>query len=611
MDFVISSQRILTADIEKCYEFCSDANITQHSLNLCENYSFLGFSNTVFNAQGKYSAFWDGQYSWKGEYRHPMLTDSYPLLSEIEMLAGQHKVPNGIFCAVYADLKSGTFKISRDNLSQYPLYYVEKNGGYYISNNSRMLAIVSGCEDRTGMGSIENCIYGGVYDSTHYKDIKLLEFNRRFEGGKKLIFKSQENEYFEGLSYLEVIKKAYESISEHIAAVSKIKDVKYLTSDLTGGTDSRVLLALLLGSYDKKSIGYRCMGQYPNADANVAAYLIEKLGLSRALYPDVNVPLEQKIRNSAALGGGTIQADVAYRSNKIDKSIHFQGTYGELSGSFGFDPYKYYINKGEKYTFLKHAKLISDRRYNAKIIDIVSMDAKKSAEKSYTEHLEDMSEEGIDLRDLSMELKLRDRSRSHFGMQSFIGNRSKVLPSPFANRWFLAARYLLDNESLSIKKALYDLASLSENRDVLWNPMAGRKWDERLIDSKDLDKYNDIEIITRDSKNLSGTSGSLFEMLNIKSASYRPLVKLRGVTEVKGSIHNSKLKTYLSMASLFLNEYGSQHDIWNYWDRSKVFKVVNRESIEFRTDGLDIEVLGLFVSSSTWLVGLDKWQSIS
>ena len=449
-----------------------------------------------------------------------------------------------------------------------------------------------------------------MYNATHFNDVKFLGFNFRLEGGASLEFKKQENNFFEVHSYDEVMAKAYSSISEHISAVSKIKGIEYLTSDLTGGTDSRILLSFLLEKFDHERVGYRCMGQYPNPDANVAAYIIEQLGLTKATYPNVNVSLEQKIRNSAALAGGTIQADVSYSPVSIPNSIHFQGTYGELSGSFGFDPYRYYKTKKEQYSFEKHAALISSRRYEAGIINIITEGARDSAGDSYASHLNSMHEGGVKIENLSMELKLRVRSRSHFGMQSFVGNKTKILPSPFANRWLLAARYLLDNDALTKKKALYDLGSLSSRRDVLWYPMAGRKWDKSLIAQPDLDNYNNIDIILRDSKNLTQNEGALFNMKNIKSSEYRSIVNSKAVSEVKGSLHNAKLKTYLSMTELFLQEYDSTHELWQYWERNKLLSIIKKDAKEFRPDGLDIEVLGLFLSSATWFVGLDKWQGI-
>lgn len=610
MDFLISSENILTSDIEKCYEFRTDSRVKQHQKYTCENFDLLVFSNASVNVLDNKASFWDGQYSIKGEYRHPTLLDSYPDIEEVEYLSGPHELANGIFCAVFADLERACFSVSRDNLSQYPLYYVEKLGQYYISNNSRMLSLISGCEARNAMGGVESCIYGGVYNATHFNDVKFLDFNLRLEGGASLVFKKQENDFFEGHSYDEVMAKAYSSISDHISAVSKIKGVEYLTSDLTGGTDSRILLAFLLENFERDRVGYRCMGRYPNPDVNVAAYLIEELGLTKATYPNVNVSLEQKIRNSAALAGGTIQADVSYSPKTIPNSIHFQGTYGELSGSFGFDPYRYYESKGESYSFENHAKLISNRRYNAGIIDIITDDARRSAESSYALHLNSMNSSGVKSENLSMELKLRVRSRSHFGMQSFVGNKTKILPSPFANRWLLAARYLLDNDALSKKKALYDLGSLSSKRDVLWYPMAGRKWDKSLIAPSDINTYNNIDVILRDTKNLTKNEGALFSMKSIKSDKYRSIVDSRAVSDVKGSLHNAKLKTYLSMTELFLKEYDSTHELWQYWERNKLLSIIKKDAKGFRPDGLDIEVLGLFISSATWLVGLDKWQGI-
>lgn len=608
MDFLISSRELSATIIEECRCYRSDDDVTRLEVTKSESFSVYTFSNTAVHNEREV-IYWDGQFSKNARYRHSLFPESYPDSSEVKEIVKFNNIANGIFCAFYVDVASNRFQLTRDNLSQYPIYYVKDGIDYYVSNNARMLDALKLGWGRNVLGSIENCIYGGVFENTHINKVQLLEYGKSLTGGDELYVLEEKSSNFYASNYTEAISNAYADISLHIKSVRDFYGTNEIICDLTGGTDSRVLLMLILDSYNKEDVSFRCMGKYPNPDANVAAYIMDKYSLKKSKFLNSNVSIEEKVRNSSAISGGTIQSDVAFGGTKFNDLIHYHGAFGEVGGYESFNPYSFLSAQNKSYTYRKHAEIISDRRYRAGITDIVSKSAAKYCEHRFASYLEKLADSGVEDEALSMETYLRVRTKSHFGYQSYISNKTKVMPSIFANRWLLEARNFLDLKVASKKKVLFDLACLTNGDNYLWEPMAGKKWNEIIIPDSFQKNFEGIKVVTGQSSNLSGFTGSLFEMVNVdKKRPYCRLPEYNIEVKQNSSIHSGKLSTYINMAQLFLTEYEASHDIWRYWDKLTIEKRVRDSDSSFRDDGLDIEVLGLFLSSACWFTGLDQWR---
>ena len=171
---------------------------------------------------------------------------------------------------------------------------------------------------------------------------------------------------------------------------------------------------------------------------------------------------------------------------------------------------------------------------------------------------------------------------------------------------------MLGLEYATKKKVLFDLGYLSSQRDFYWEPMAGKRWERRIIPDNLIEKYESIRVVTKDSSNLSQYSKDLFKLINIsKVKPYWRLPVYNLKQHMNSSIHANKISTYSNMASLFLSEFDRTSELWRYWDRDSIEKKVFDTDYSFRSDGLDIEVMGLFLASACWFTGLDQWRGVT
>ena len=610
MDFLISSEGCNIAQAEKCWSYRTDRRIKGYELVKTDSFDVLVVGETVENNANDLT-YWDGQYSISGNYRHPSIRGNYPDVSEVKGLSKDVDIPNGVFCALYVDKNLAEFYLSIDSLSQYPIFIAEINDGYAVSNNAYMLDVYLGGRKRLADAAIENCIYGGSFQSSHLESVSRLAFGMKLVGGNKLRVKPVKN-HFESNSYEEAITKAHQSIRSHIESVCKATKGLNIVSDLTGGGDSRLILSFLLNILSPVEFSIRCMSTFPNPDANVAGLLVEKFGLQTANFPIIGTPLEKTLRASASIAGGALQADVAISSVDLPGLVHFQGTFGGISGSPGFNAYDALGGFSGGYSFTKHAELIASRRYQSGITSLINKSIFEEMTPRFSNYLEEVHNSGVLVEQLTAENYLRNRCRTHFGLQSFIRNRSRILPSPLANMWLVSARKHLSDQFISKNKVIYDLMEINGIESLTFAPMAGKKWSNSIVSKKYQSLLDTVDPVNFNSPNLSSITGTLYKTVSIGlKESYRRISDVSTDAKVGHLLHSSKISVYKGMCSLFINEFSKEHVLWDYWDRNNVQASIGKPLSDFRKDGLDIEVMGLFIVSAIWLTGLEMNEQIS
>ncbi len=607
MDFLITNKKINIVNSEKCFKYRSDRRVKDYVKIVTNNYQSLFFGNTFSKYDKDQAAFWDGQFSIDRVFYHPSLKNEVPINLIKKLAAGNH-IANGVFCAVELNLKHESFKLSIDSLSQYPIYIFQNNSEYIVSNNSKMVAILADGLEKSALASIENCVYGGVYSSSHYDQIFKLKFGQSIIANNKLKIIELGNN-FDTANIDDAINNAHHSISNHMNAVLDTTSNMNIISDITGGIDTRLILSYLLRGGNNSSITGRCMGEYPSPDANVAGSIMEKFNIHPANFPILNSRLEETLRASAGLAGGSIQADVAMESVAIKNFVHFSGDFGGIAGLTGFNAYDFLSSQG-MYSFNNHANILAERRKKAGIIGLVKDDALDVVKASYSKFLQNLHSKGIKSEDLTQEAYLQIRSSNHFGMQSFVRNRTKILPSPLANRWLVSCRRLMDRKSTYNRTLFFNLIERN-NRELLWMPLANKKWSKDISCNYDKNYFENMDIIDINSSNLSGYKRSLFEKVVVPDKRYyREISKKVATNSVKSQIHTAKLSVYQGLCKLFLSEFSINHNMWEFWNRKMVEEYSKREISDFRADGLDIEVMGLFITSAIWLTDLEIWRGI-
>ena len=309
------------------------------------------------NARERFYLF-DGQFSTDTSYFHPLLSrmaDGLPKRIDdlIERNSGVETVNAGVFTAGRID-RNG-LRLVTDSLGQYPIYYFQSGERYLISNVMRYLTMAMKVAGYDATPSLLPCLEslvfgGGLGDATQIREIRRLPHGHDIRANPGLQFYSTAATEYPS-SYEALIDGTHGALTHHLAAVAGATGPEsHIVADITGGSDSRLVLSLMLASPMRDEFGGRCNSRYPDPDANVAGALLAKYGLRTAEMPfivdsDPNLwpqsLAQHGIDCSAAFAGGTRVATNQLWKVALPNLFHFDGAFGEIAGASsglrGFD----------------------------------------------------------------------------------------------------------------------------------------------------------------------------------------------------------------------------------------------------------------------------------
>ena len=232
---------------------------------------------------------------------HGYLLDEEPLHKMTAMR------PDQCYYGVYSHGKitNSDCWFATDELGLSPLYYSQENDILFISNNPHLIAIY---KHKLGIKlSVDPTLaiwqtIGITNESDHtgYKNIyRLLPWRYIFlDWNNQIIFPSKKR-IDSSISYEELLQKSIIEMKRGIkTVVSQYADLK---AQLTGGFDSRLVLAFILDSNFQDRFTFLTGGYPENPDCMVATMLAERYGLNHICKPreistNTNIQLDSFVR---------------------------------------------------------------------------------------------------------------------------------------------------------------------------------------------------------------------------------------------------------------------------------------------------------------------------
>lgn len=192
----------------------------------------------------------------------------------------------GSFCQIRSERSS--LYVERDAYGMYPIWSLAQDGLRIVSNNVHLIAAVSqrilGSSLKKNADHLANIlgVGHGLFGSSLYENVELLDVGFRI----KLSPKSLEKERIfspppPDKPYSALIRHAVAEISENIRAIAASPHTQKIC-ELTGGLDSRLMLAAILGNQLRDVFGYYTSGKL-TPDGQVASHLRRRYGLQRVL----------------------------------------------------------------------------------------------------------------------------------------------------------------------------------------------------------------------------------------------------------------------------------------------------------------------------------------
>jgi len=308
--------------------------------------------------------------------------------------------------------------------------------------------------------------------------------------------------------------------------------------DLTGGADTRTVLAILLTSGSSERIRARNIMDYPHPDANVAGLLCDRYGLlpARSFVSARRGPvsgafeaaaIEAFLHGGMRDGAGTINSALF-----LGDYVHFTGCFGGgLGGKTGRPP----LSSAD---IDKRVEETISRRRRIGQFDFVSdagVDLVRASMRSFYEHLTDV---GVPPEHMEAESYLAGRCRSHFGLLSLFANKRRVTPDILCNRLIVDARRALAPTMYHANKVIFDLLLTSNSPDLVFAPMAEHKWDATIVPASYLRDLEEMRIITRSSAPLCAVSSLRLREVSTLPAAFRSSLVLESLDS---SVHTASI----------------------------------------------------------------------
>lgn len=258
----------------------------------------------------------------------------------------------GVFSLV--SVEDHSVRVVCDPLSLYPIWYWKSEGLFICSNNTHLIGAllaelgISVEKDPTFF-AWELAFGNNATNSTGYRGINWVPFGHYIEfihsdassqvTMRQLKWIADDSLYRSDLTYSQLIDHTSEEIAENVAVLTD-GDFATRVCDLSGGLDTRLLLAAVLNLNRSGKYYFSTWGNEAAADGNVAAALREQYDLRRGIYafrpPLPSVPFSTRLRSMLFRTYGCFSQlagnDLGRRSNR--DLLHFNGGCGETFRSF-------------------------------------------------------------------------------------------------------------------------------------------------------------------------------------------------------------------------------------------------------------------------------------
>lgn len=193
--------------------------------------------------------------------------------------------------------EDGSIHAFNDQLGNYPLFYLDNGDFSGLTNNLLLLESYLACVfdyalPRHSEHLVNEILFTAPMNVASFQGTFFVPFDQEISIDPKGVIKISErrgSDYFfnSELSKQDLLELSVSDIRENVQAIAESKYAIKI-ADVTGGMDSRMVLAAILGSGYKDYFFFNTNGSYPNPDANVSNYLIDKYGLKKARIKNVS-----------------------------------------------------------------------------------------------------------------------------------------------------------------------------------------------------------------------------------------------------------------------------------------------------------------------------------
>lgn len=567
-----------------------------------------------------------GHVAIANDFVHDLLEpDDATVRRVVESLLAGNEPDGGLYAAARLE-PPGKGVLRIDPLGQYPVYYFRRGRDFIVSNNPHFVdatARASGLHlTRSLVPVIDSMAFGGPFlGATHIDDVRWLlpgEWLRFDEHGLEVLEDVEAPVRADDTEVAELTDQLVSSLRSHVEALASACPNAVAVTDLTGGADSRAVMAVVTATEAFPDLTARCFTRYPNPDANVAGLLMERRGLDPAPYPFADRGGEVRgqirvIESSAYWHGGARDAvgEIPFTMRDL---VHFSGYFGGVGGAIpGFD-YMAVPDRRGKGPFNGPIDAHFQRIENGSAGSLLTRETLASLRDRMRTELSLLAERGFDRPSMRAEIYLRSRCKAHFGFRSAHLNAAWIRPDILASPALAKLRRAMAPELSMANKVILDVL-LATGPDLAMAPMANSKWNERVVPPELRDLWRSMEVVTSKTPCLSANDGKLWRSMRVPAAKERPAAQLseraRAAVVPKRDRFGEAPTVVGNQAVLeaILEAAGPRHSVWDHFDRNSIIRCVRADPGEI-DDAIYIVAMGRAAAGMVWALGKESTEQV-
>lgn len=420
----------------------------------------------------------------------------------------------GVFCLVSASREDGavrTIDIATDPLGMYPVYLHRGAGGsFVVSNDAHLVAAVLRANGVTPRRTLLPCLFGLAFNGPTgepflYEEVAVLPSGHRLsvrDGGLAQDGPPPLRYDRSGTAYEACLDAACAQMQGAARLLLAAHPDAHVALDVTGGADSRAILAVILSLGLERRVGVRNFMALPNPDAHVAALLAERydLPVGEGVLAHSGGIFESYFAAASvdAYGHGGARDNVAAQNTTafVGDLVSLTGFFGEIAGKWV--PWVAKSPTAARMSPAERTEALLSRRRRIGQLDFFTGAGLEIVRQGITAHYQAVVDAGAEPRHVEAESYLASRCRTHFGLMSVHGNRRRIQPDLLGNPWMVRARRALEPGLAADNKVVFDIVRRLGGAELAFAPMAEKAWERSVVDAADLPAYDRMEVVTRE-----------------------------------------------------------------------------------------------------------------
>jgi hypothetical protein len=429
-------------------------------------------------AAGQMLVIFSGYAIRDGRVIHHLKHADHPSLG-VDALAGS----DGVFSVV--EYSRDRIRVLSDPTGQYAVFALRKGKAFAVSNNINLierLAAQNGLDPRRSGVPLAFTLAVGTNIGTpsSMDDVELLKPLHLFEvdaDGRlsETRYADRRSVYTSASTYQDDLAAARAHIRSVCQGILGL-GMDRVAVDVTGGVDSRLVLAFFMNAVGKDGFEVLNIGRAPNPDRLVADHFVAKYGLRAGRFADHSVDVFPDPDESSRIGvfryaGMRLKDTPDISTLRRGKIARVSGAYGEMSyGLASVDAIEALLQSGPA---AYAAAWVDGRGFNTSML---TRDAYEFVKASIAGIVGDIIHSGVPMHQVDEVFYNENRARNHFGFAYRFNNDVRVHIPPLNTLTFAKCCSHLPYRKTRNRLVAFDLMLDLMGPEFTLEPMAKDKW---------------------------------------------------------------------------------------------------------------------------------------